>query len=331
MVRMALRGLGHCLPPQIVETGEVAGWVGQSAAELVALTGVRRRYFAGDGVGPSVLAEAAARTALEEAGCSAADIDLIIFATITPDITFPGAGCLLQAQLECGTAGALDVRAQCAGFLAALVMADHFVRSGFARTVLVAAAEVHSSGLDFSNDRGLVSAYFGDGGAAAVVGPTDRPAGVRASVLHCDGRGADVFWCEYPSSLRYPIRVTVDDLRAGRHYPTIRFEEMHEFARAQLPRAIEAVLAQAGVERCEVDHFILHYIDPNVAHEIAERCGLGLDRVTVPAVDLGHVAAAGPLIALDRARRAGRVGPGNRVCLAACGSGFAWGATLIDL
>src|SRR5262249_19618785 len=145
------------------------------------------------------------------------DVDLIIFATMTPDIGFPGSGCFLQHHLDCGTVGALDVRAQCAGFLYALAIADRFVRAGKAARVLVAAAEVHSSALDFSPGGRVATPSFGDGAAAIVLGAAPAP-GVLAVVLHADPDGLERFWCEFPASRHVPARMDLEAFHAGRHF-----------------------------------------------------------------------------------------------------------------
>src|SRR5262249_43689559 len=157
--------------------------LGTTAAALAERTGITRRQQADEGLGPSDLGTEASRAALAEAGLEPADVDLIVFATMTPDIAFPGSGCFLQDQLGCRTVGAIDVRSQCAGFLFALVAADRFVRAEAAERVLVVGAEIHTSALDYSPRAAAVTPYFGDGAGAVLLGASAAP-GVLASALH---------------------------------------------------------------------------------------------------------------------------------------------------
>src|SRR5262245_45109669 len=177
-------------------------------------------------MGPSGLGCEASRAALAPAGLEPADIDLIVFATMTPDIAFPGAGCFLQHKLGCRTVGALDVRAQCAGFLFALATADRFVRAGAATRVLVVGAEVHSSGLDYSLRGTAVTPWFGDGAGAVVLGAAETP-GVLASVLHSDPTDLERFWCEFPASRHVPARMELEHLHAGAHFYRLDAERVH--------------------------------------------------------------------------------------------------------
>src|SRR6185295_17386439 len=179
MSRSTLLGCGAYLPPEVVDSAALAQALGLSAAEIESRSGVRRRFRTPDGWGPSDLAREASRAALADAGLGPEDVDLIVFATMTPDIAFPGSGCFLQHKLECRTVGALDVRAQCAGFVFALATADRFIRSGKAGRVLVAGAEVHSAAVELAPRAAHVSPDFGDGAGAMVLGASDA-AGVLA-------------------------------------------------------------------------------------------------------------------------------------------------------
>ncbi len=304
-------GLGHHLPAEAERAGV-------------------RRAIAVEPVGPSTLAVPAASGALAQAGLTPADIDFIIFATMTPDVTFPGAGCFFQDQIGCGTVGALDVRAQCAGFIFGLSIADQFVRAGVYDRVLVIGAEVHSSGLDYS-DRGAATArLFADGAGVALVGNQRQP-GIRAIALHTDGRQHDRFWCEYPSSRQHPARMTTDDFRARKHFLAIDLDAVRRFGEQSLPAVIREVLQAADTTPEQVDHFIVAHLLPEVAESTAKTLGIGRDRLSVPSAVHGHLTAAALPVALSEAVGSGRLGVGATVCLAACGAGFAWGAAVVTL
>jgi len=306
-----LLGVGHHLPAVVEQAGV-------------------RRPLALEPVGPSTLAARAAAPALAQAGLTAADVDFIIFATMTPDVTFPGAGCYLQDQLGCDTVGALDLRAQCAGFIYGLVIADRFVRAGIYERVLLAGAEVHSSGLDYSA-RGLpVARLYGDGAGVAIVGRGDGD-GIRAAAIHCDGRQHAKFWCEYPASRQHPVRMTVDDLRAGRHFPTIDVEAVRRFGEESLPAVIAEVLEAAGTKVDQVDRFIIGHVLPEVGETVGTRLGVASSRLNIPAARHGHLTAAALPVALSEEIAGGGLGEGAIVCFAASGAGFAWGAALVTL
>jgi len=326
----AVLGCGRHLPARTVTGEELARDLGASGARLAALTGVTRRHHADDGHGPSDLAREAALAALGSAGLGPADVDLIVFATMTPDIAFPGSGCFLQHKLGCRTVGALDVRAQCAGALFALATADRFVRAGAAERVLVACAEVHSTALDYAPRAAAVTPYFGDGAGALVLGAAREP-GVLAAVLHSDPDRLERFWCEFPASRHYPARMDREAYRAGRHYYQLDAAAVHPQAREALVAVTREVLERAGVSAERVALYLVHYLDARVAREAADAAHLPGERVVATAEAAGHIAAAGIPIALADALAAGRVGKGDLVCCVAFGAGMSWGGVLLRL
>jgi len=304
-------GLAHGLPPEV----EVVGV---------------RRPIAADPVGPSDLALDPGRRVLEQASITAADVDFIIFATMTPDVTFPGAACYFQDKLGCGTIGAMDIRGQCAGFLMSLLVAESFLDAGVYRRIVLAAGEVHSSGLDYSERGARVAALYGDGAAVTMLGPA-ATGGVAAVVCHTDGRLHDGFWIEYPASRQHPVRVTVDDLRAGRHFPKLDFDLVARFGRERLPAVVGEVLTRARIAIEQIDHLILSHVLPEVGDDAARTLGVPPSRFINATAAHGHLTAASLPVALSEARTVGRIGAGDRVCLAACGAGFAWGAAVLTL
>ncbi len=304
--------------------------LGVSGAELVGRSGITRRYHVDEGVGPSDLGREASAAALVAAGLGPADVDLIVFATMTPDIAFPGSGCFLQHKLGCRTVGALDVRAQCAGFLFALATGDRFIRAGAAERVLVVGAEVHSTAMDYSPAGAAVTPYFGDGAGAIVLGPAARP-GVLATVLHSDPTDLERFWCEFPASRHYPARMELEHLHAGGHFYRFDAEAVHAQAEAALVAVAGEALECAGTPAADVALWLLHYVDPRVARRAGRTLGVPEERLIPTAEAAGHVAAAGIPMALAEAITAGRVGPGDLVCCAAFGAGMSWGGAVLRL
>jgi len=308
---VSILGMGHELPP------------------VVRVGGVPRPRVAAP-CGASDLALAASVAALDEAGWTAESVQMIVFATMTPDVTFPGSGCFFQDKLGCATVGALDVRGQCAGFLMSLATANDFIEVGKYERILLAAAEVHSSGLDYS-DRGItVAGLFADGAAVVALGRASGIATVRSVLCGSDGRHYDRFWCEFPSSRRYPTRITVEDFRAGKHFLRIDRDHVAEFGRAKLPETVRELLAGEDLTTEDVDFFVISHVMADVAEDAARALSIASDRLMIAGAEHGHLTAASLPLALDEARQRGRVGQGARVCLAACGAGYAWGAGMIE-
>lgn len=291
---------------------------------------VRRPIFREPG-GPSDLALPPALRALRQAGLEPTSVDFIIFATMTPDATFPGAGCFFQEKLQSGTIGALDIRAQCSGFLTGLMVADGFLEAGTYDRILLAAGEVHSAGLDYSERGAPIAELYGDGAAVAVLGRDGEGPRLEAVVCHSDGRLYDRFWCEYPASRQHPVRIAVDHFRAGRHFPSIDFRVVEEFGRTHLPAAVREVLARASLRGDDVDLFIASHILPAVEEQALRELDLPAARWLGASRAHGHLSAATLPVALSEAIAAGRLGAGARVCLATCGAGFTWGAALLKL
>ena len=330
MAASAVLGLGRYLPTRVVTNDELAGELGVPAALLTERSGIAQRHYAEPGNAPSDLARDAAVAALAAAGLEAADVDLIVFATMTPDIPFPGSGCFLQDKLRCRTVGAIDVRAQCAGFLFALATADRFIRAGAAQRVLVAGAEVHSTALDASPRAAEITPVFGDGAGVFLLGPADEP-GVLSTVLHSDPEGFERFWCEFPASRHYPSRFERAQLEAGLHFYRLDAAAIHAQAERALVEVTGEALERARVRPEQVALYVMNYLDPRVARRAAITAGAPQARIVASAEAAGHMAAAGIPVAISAAVDAGRVGRGDLVCCAAFGAGMSWAGTVLRL
>lgn len=302
---------GHYLPP---------------LREFVGAT----RPIAEEPVGPSTLAARASEVAFQRSNVRSQDVDLIVFGTTTPDVTFPGSACFLQEQLGCDTVPALDIRAQCAGFLFALHVAEKFVRTQQYHCVLVAGAEVYSALVD-PERQPEVAKLFGDAGGVAILGSSVTEPGVEAVVAHSDGTQYQAFWCEHPASRQHPRRIMREDVGLGRHLPRIDSEAVAAFGRECLPQVVREAIEQAGRRLGEIDRFFLSHVFPEVARDAAQRLGIPLDAADIPSRAHGHLGAAALPVAVSEALAAGMVAPGARVCLAACGSGFAWAGAVLRL
>lgn len=329
-LRTAVLGTGMYVPPKVVTNDDLAKLMTTSDEWIVERSGIKeRRYVEGES-GASDLAYEAAVAACANAGVKPSDIDLIIFATLSPDYGFPGSGVLLQAKLGIPCVPALDVRNQCSGFLYGLSAADAFIRTGQHRKVLLVGAEVHSTGLDFT-DRGRdVTVLFGDGAGAVVLGaiPAEEGRGVLVTRLHADGSHAKDLWLEAPASRLSP-RITKEMLDQGRHYPKMNGKRVFVDAVRTMPAVVHECLEAAGLAIGDVDLFIAHQANLRICAAAQERLGLPDAKVFNNIQRYGNTTAGSIPIALHEALQEGRISKGGLLCLASFGSGYTWAGALI--
>ncbi len=323
-------GTGHYVPPRVVTNDELATIFDTNDEWIRQRSGVEQRRYAGPDDPPAAMGEKAARLAITDAGLEVADIDLIVLATLSPDLFFPGSACLVQARLGRVGIPALDIRTQCTGLLYAIATADAWIRAGLASRVLVIGTEVHSSGLDFSDEGRDVTVLFGDGAAAMILGPTDRPdRGFLAHCLHADGRGAQDLMVPAPGTSFFP-RQLPDHARAERLvFPQMNGRAVFKQACTRLPEVIMETLAKAGYKLEDVDLLVPHQANLRINEWVAKELGLPMTRVVSNIQRYGNTTAASIGIALDEARKDGRIHEGSLVQLAAFGSGFTWASSLV--
>jgi 3-oxoacyl-[acyl-carrier-protein] synthase-3 len=318
-----ITGTGSFLPPQRLSNADMVALLAQRGIEtsddwIVERTGIRARHFAQDGVVCSDLALPACQAALQAAGCTAADVDLIIVATSTPDMVFPSTACILQHKLGVHGCAAFDLQAVCSGFVYALAVADAMVRAGTARCVLVVGAEVFSRILDF-NDR-TTCVLFGDG-AGAVVLQASREPGILATDLHADGRHVGI--------LCTPGTVAGGQVLGD---PLLKMDGQAVFKLAVgvLESAARTVLEKAGRTEADLDWLIPHQANIRIMQSTARKLKLAPEKLIVTVDEHGNTSAASVPLALDHAVRSGRIQPGDTVMLEGVGGGFTWGAVLLD-
>ncbi len=319
-------GTGGYLPPQRLSNDDMVRLLAgrgleTSDAWIVERTGIRARHFAQEGVNASDLALHACRAALEAAGRTPGEVDLIIVATSTPDMVFPSTACLLQAKLGVAGCPAFDVQAVCSGFVYALTVADAMIRTGSARCALVVGAEVFSRILDF-NDR-TTCVLFGDGAGAVVLEAcaAGRAPGIVATELHADGRHVGI--------LCTPGTVSGGQVLGD---PLLRMDGQAVFKLAVgvLEDVGRAVLAKAGRSPEDVHWLIPHQANIRIMQSTARRMKLPPERLVVTVDEHGNTSAASVPLALDAAVRDGRIQRGHTVLLEGVGGGFTWGAVLLD-
>ena len=317
MIHSRIAGTGSYLPATVLSNKDLEKSVDTSDEWIRARTGIRERHIAAEGELASDLALQACRRALEAAGKDAAEVDLIVVATTTPDMIFPSTACILQAKLGATTGMAFDVQAVCSGFVYALSMADMFGRSGQRRCALVGGAEVYSGILDWSDRSTCV--LFGDGAGAVVLVPAERP-GILAARLHADGRHTGI--------LAVPGRVCRGAI-SGTPFVTMEGQAVFKFAVKVLAEVAEEVLQAADIPLERVDWLIPHQANVRIIEATARKLGLPMERVVVTVDRHANTSAASIPLALDEAVRDGRIRAGQHVLLEAVGGGFTWGACLV--
>ncbi len=328
-VASALVGTGFHVPQWIVTNDDLSLLMDTSDEWIRERTGIHERRWVEEGTTSAQMALAASTQALDEAGMSATDVDAIVLATITPDHSFPGTGVFLQRELGLTDIPALDVRAQCTGFLYGLSVCDAWIRSGFYRTVLLVGVEIQSTGIDPTTRGRDMAVLFGDGAGAAVLTATEEEdRGVLSTHLYSDGRFAESLWCDAPASFRHP-RVQKEDLEAGRHFPTMNGREVFRHAVKRMPEAVRAALAAHQLSVEDIDLLVPHQANLRISEMVRRSLDLPVEKVVNNIQAYGNTTAATIPIALAEAVREGRVERGDLVALTAFGSGFTWGSALI--
>ena len=331
MRKTIITGTGRYVPPRLVKNEDMAQWMDTSDEWIEQRTGILERYWVPEDepLGASDLGLEAAKIALDRAQWQTQDIDLIIFATLSPDINFPGAGCLLQHKLGLDSTPALDIRQQCTGFLHGLEVAHAYITSGLADRILFVGSEVHSTGLDISTRGRDVTVIFGDGAAAVCFEccETDDDVGVLASAMHAQGELAESLMLEAPASKLNP-RLSEEMLQQGRHYPHMDGKTIFKLAVRRLPEVAQECLRKTGLQLEDIDLFIPHQANLRINQFFQKTLKLPDDKVFNNIQRYGNTTAATIPLALDEALEMGIIGPGSTVCFLGLGSGVTWGGSI---
>ena len=331
MPRTAILGVGHHVPDNIVTNDDLAKMFDTSDEWIQQRTGIKeRRYVSEPGTGPSDLAVPAVKMACERAGIEVSEIDAIIFATLSPDFTFPGSGCFLADKLGLPGVPAMDIRNQCSGFLYGLQVADAWIRCGMYKRVALVGGEVHSTGLDFSDAGRDVTVIFGDGAACAILGPTEGDNHVLDVEIHADGSGAKELWIEAPASA-YKPRLTKEMFDNRAIYPSMNGKHVFRWATSKMPEVSKSVLQRNGVGIDDIDLLVPHQANRRINEFVAQKLELPPGKVMHNIQKYGNTTAASIPLALSEAIEEGRAKKGDLILFAAFGSGFTWGAALARL
>jgi len=325
-LRAAVAGMGVAIPPRVLTNADLEKMVETSDEWITQRTGIKERRIVADGQSTATLATEAARNALADAGMTSADIDLIICATITPEMIFPATACFVQQALGAVDVPAFDLSAACSGFIYALSIAAQFIEAGVYRRVLVIGAEALTRFVDYSDRASCV--LFGDGAGAAVLqaGRDDR--GLLYSVLHADGGGWDYIHIPAGGARTPSSRATVG---AGGHYIKMRGREVYRFAVEKMQWLLGDCLEHCNLRPEDVDLVVPHQVNVRILRSAAEKFNFPMDKIAVNIDRYGNTAAASIPLAWYEARQAGRVGPGSTVMLIAFGAGLTWAGAVLKM
>jgi len=331
MYTSKITGLGHFVPDNVVTNDELSKLMDTSDEWIQERTGIKERRWIekGSGETSASMGAKAAKIAIERAGLSKDDIDFIVFATLSPDMYFPGCGVQIQDMLDMHTIGALDVRNQCSGFVYALSVADQFIKTGMYQNILVIGSEFHSGGLDLT-DRGRgVSVIFGDGAGAAILSRSEDPTkGILSSHLHSEGKHARELTVEGPSIAHWvpEILENPDDVS---YYPYMNGTFVFKNAVVRFSQVILEGLEANKLNVEDIDMFIPHQANLRISQFVQKKFRLRDDQVYNNIQKYGNTTAASIIIALSEAFEQKKIKDGDLVVLAAFGSGFTWGSVII--
>lgn len=322
---VSITGVGSCVPERILSNGDLERMVETSDEWITTRTGIRERRIAADGQATSDLATEAARRALADAGVRPEDVDLIIVATVTPDMPFPSTACLVQHRLGATRAAAFDIEAACSGFVYALDIASHFVASHTYNTVLVIGAEKMSSVVDWTDRNTCV--LFGDGAGAAVLQNRPSAHGLLTTCLGSDGGKASLL--ELPAG-GSACPATAETVAARRHFLRMDGKETFKNAVTAMVTAANQALERCGLGIGDIRCVIPHQANQRILSAVAERLGARPEQVFSNVEKYGNTSAASVGIALDEAVKSGRIQRGDLVLLVVFGAGLTWGAAVIE-
>ncbi|MDX1334342.1 MAG: beta-ketoacyl-ACP synthase III [Gammaproteobacteria bacterium] len=320
MTYSRITGTGGYLPEKVVSNHDLEKMVDTSDEWITERTGIKKRHVAVDGETTCDIAEKAARLAMEMAGKTADDIDLIIVATTTPDKIFPSTACLLQQRLDIHGCAAFDVQAVCTGFVYALGVADKFVKTGAAKCALVVGAETLSRIVDWTDRTTCI--LFGDGAGAVVLEASEEP-GILSTHLHADG--------SYENLLTVPYGISngLDKVLNNEAYITMKGNEVFKMAVNTLGRIVDETLDANDMEKTDVDWLIPHQANIRIIQATAKKLRMNMDHVVVTVHEHGNTSAASIPLALNEAVRDGRIKKGETLLMEAFGGGFTWGSALL--
>ena len=334
MYNSKIIGLGHYVPDNIVTNDDLSKIMDTNDQWIQERTGIKERRWVkpGDGQSTFSMGLEAAKKAISNSGIKKEDLDLIVFATLSPDYYFPGPGVQVQEALEINTVAALDIRAQCSGFVYSISVADQFIKTGMYKNVLVIGSELQSHGIDKSTRGRSISVIFGDGAGAAVLTREDDPTkGILSTHIHSEGKHALELATEAPGmGSRWVTDIIKDnDPEDFSYRPYMNGQFVFKHAVRRFSEVINEGLQKNNLEVSDIDMLIPHQANLRISQFIQKKFGLSDDKVYNNIQKYGNTTAASIPIALSEAHQQGKVKTGDTVVLAAFGSGFTWGSVII--
>ena len=324
MYRAVVRATGCGIPGKVVPNSYFDYLIEDADEWIRSRTGIRERRFAEPDESTSDLATVAARNALQQGGIDPMELDCIILATSTPDMSLPSTACMVQKNIGANRASAFDINAVCSGFVYAVETADCFIRSGKYRTVMVIGADTYSKILNFQDKTSCP--LFGDGAGALILGTSDDNRGILSSLIRSDGAGWELI--QVPSSgSRKPV--TPETIASSENTFYMAGKQVFTFATDVIPRIIDEVTERAGMTADQLDHIIPHQANVRIIDHIAKKTGIPKDKFLLNLDRFGNTAAASVSIALDENLRNGVIQPGQTVLMMGFGGGLCWGGILI--
>ncbi|MBC7687830.1 MAG: ketoacyl-ACP synthase III [Aquabacterium sp.] len=347
MFKSKIAGIGMYVPQNIYTNNDLKKYMETSDEWIQERTGIKeRRYAHRTEETTTTMGVEAAKIAIERAGTTAADIDFIIFATLSPDYYFPGCGVLVQRAMHMKEIGALDIRNQCSGFVYALSVADQFIKTGMYKNILVIGSEKHSFGLDFTTRGRNISVIFGDGAGAVVLQPaTSEGQGILSTHLHSDGESAEMLAMYNPGThANHWVKNKVADFNEAeiadmfmskemidqaQNFPFMDGPAVFKKAIVKFPEVITEALAVNGLTTADLNMLIPHQANLRISQFVQQKLGLADEQVFNNIQKYGNTTAASIPLALCEAWEQGKIKAGELVCLAAFGSGYTWGSVLV--
>lgn len=327
--RSRILAVGAYVPPRVVTNHDLAKVMETSHEWIVERSGIEERRWVDPGEAGAEMAAKASAEALETAGVAGKDVDMLIYATLSPDVTFPGTGVFVQRLLGLRDIPCYDIRQQCTGFIYGLAMADAFIRTGQYKHILVIGSEVHSTGLDVSTRGRDVTVLFGDGAGAALVGrASDDGHLILSTHLHADGAEAEILWTESPASRNHP-RITVEDMDAAKHYPHMVGKKVFKHAVTRMPMVLMEGMVANGLKLDDIDMVIPHQANLRINQMVAKMIGLPEHKMHNNIQKYGNTTAASIPICMHEAIALGKIQPGNLVALIAFGAGLTWASAIL--
>ena len=320
-------GVGSYVPPKSYTNFDIEKMMDTTNEWIVQRSGIEKRHWV-DEESTSDLALEASLKAIKNAHLSADQIDMILFATLSPDHDFPGTACFLQQKLGLSGIPAIEVRQQCTGFLYGLSMADLYIKSGQYKNILLVGAEVHSKGLDKTPNGRAISVLFGDGAGAVVLSATEGP-GVIYTELHADGKFAKELWVPAPGLGNGKDRITKAHLDEGLQYPVMNGKLVFVHAVKKMSEVLMSSLKKSGHTLEDVDLFLFHQANLRINDKVGEVLNIPPEKVFNTIKDYGNTTAATLPLGMDKAIEAGVLKPGMLVAMTAFGSGFTWASSIL--